>query len=524
MENPGPIKDQIAKKIKEASNILVTVNSSPTVDQLAATIGLTLLLNKLGKHGTAVFSGTVPSTIEFLEPEKTLEKTTDSLRDFIISLDKSKADKLRYKVEDKLVRIFITPYQTSLSEKDLVFEQGDFNIDVVIALGVKQAQFLDQAIAQHGRILHDATVISLNTDASGDIGTMNWVDNGASSLCEMVASLVELMQDTELLDGQMATALLTGIVAETARFSNSKTTPLTMSVSSKLMTAGANQQLISTKLNSDGSSSPLPPIPPVVVPNSAERNEDGSIVVDHQQNVMTDANTLHTDKGPAEISEHIHINEHGALASVAGPMLPPVSGMNQQNVATPPPTATLTEIEKSVNSLHQNAPQPAPEPPVATTPLPQIESITDIQPAPQPSPEPTVATATPPQPEKLTEIEKSVNSLHQNASEPAVQPPVNTSLVEARKAVSQVLDATPYKVEPIMALNASPIDLGQNHLPDNSTGTMPQMVVDEATGLPNFGLQNNLISTARPVDTTKSPVTDPTSPPPVPPPMMPPTP
>jgi len=459
MENPGPIKDQIAKKIKEASNILVTVNSSPTVDQLAATIGLTLLLNKLGKHGTAVFSGTVPSTIEFLEPEKTLEKTTDSLRDFIISLDKSKADKLRYKVEDKLVRIFITPYQTSLTEKDLVFEQGDFNIDVVIALGVKQAQFLDQAIAQHGRILHDATVISLNTDASGDIGTMNWVDNGASSLCEMVAALVELMQDTELLDGQMATALLTGIVAETARFSNSKTTPLTMSVSSRLMTAGANQQLISTKLNSEGSSSPLPSIPAVVVPNSAKRNEDGSIFIDHQQNVMTDANTLHTDKGPAEISEHIHINEHGALASVAGPMLPPVSGINQQNVVTPPPTATLTEIEKSVNSFHQNA------------------------------------------------------------SEPAAQPPVNTSLVEARKAVSQVLDATPYNVEPAMVLNASPINLGQNNIPDNSTGSIPQMVVDEVTGLPN-----NLMSTARPVDTTKSPVTDPTSPPPVPPPMMPPTP
>ena len=53
------------------------------------------LLNKLGKHATAVFSGQVPSTIEFLQPEKTLEKNTDSLRDFIIALDKSKADKLR---------------------------------------------------------------------------------------------------------------------------------------------------------------------------------------------------------------------------------------------------------------------------------------------------------------------------------------------------------------------------------------------------------------------------------------------
>ena len=471
MENPGPIKDQIAKKIKEATNILVTVNSSPTVDQLAATIGLTLLLNKLGKHGTAVFSGAVPSTIEFLEPERTLEKTTDSLRDFIISLDKSKADKLRYKVEDKLVRIFITPYQTSLSEKDLVFGQGEFNVDVVIALGVKQAQYLDQAIAQHGRILHDATVISLNTDASGDIGTMNWVDNGASSLCEMVASLLELMQDTELLDGQMATALLTGIVAETARFSNSKTTPLTMSVSSRLMTAGANQQLISTKLNSDSSSSPLPPSPAVVAPNSAKRNEDGSIVVDHRQNVTTDANKLHTDKVPAEISEHIHINEHGTLAPVAGPMLPPISGMNQQNVDTPPQTATITEIEKSVNSFHQSAPQSKPEP----------------------APQPPVATATPPQTATVTEIEKS-------ESTPLVKPP----------------DYRPS--------NQYFGDDNYHHLPDNSIGTMPQMEVDEATGLPNFGLPNNLTPTARPVDMTKSPVADPMSPPPVPPPMMPPTP
>src|ERR1700741_2361097 len=117
----NPQKQEILTKIKGANNILVTVSANPSVDQLAACIGLTLMLNKLGKHATAVFSGKVPSTIEFLQPEKTIETNTDSLRDFIISLDKAKADKLRYKVEDQFVRIFITPYRTSLSEKDLKF-------------------------------------------------------------------------------------------------------------------------------------------------------------------------------------------------------------------------------------------------------------------------------------------------------------------------------------------------------------------------------------------------------------------
>src|ERR1700727_1170051 len=123
-------KQQIVERLKQANNVLVTVSRNPSVDQLAACIGLTLLLNKLDKHAAAVFSGQVPSTIEFLKPEDTLEKTTDSLRDFIIALDKSKADKLRYKVEDQVVRIFITPYKTSIGQEDLEFSEGDFNVDV----------------------------------------------------------------------------------------------------------------------------------------------------------------------------------------------------------------------------------------------------------------------------------------------------------------------------------------------------------------------------------------------------------
>ena len=96
-------KQAIADRLKQSNNILVTVSNNPSVDQLASCIGLTLALNKLGKHATAVFSGNVPNTIEFLQPEKTIEKNTDSLRDFIIALDKAKADKLRYKVEDTRV-------------------------------------------------------------------------------------------------------------------------------------------------------------------------------------------------------------------------------------------------------------------------------------------------------------------------------------------------------------------------------------------------------------------------------------
>lgn len=258
-KKPQADLQQVVGPIRDASNVLITINNNPTVDQLASCIGLTLVLNKLGKHSTAVFSGEVPSTLEFLKPEETLEKNTDSLRDFIISLDKSKADKLRYKVEDDVVKIFITPYKVSIGERDLDFSQGDFNVDVVVALGVEEKKDLDKAILAHGRILHDAAVISINTQSSSHLGSINWSSQEASSLCEMVADIVQSLSK-DILDAQNSTALLTGIVAETERYSNEKATPHTMSVAGVLMSAGASTQLVSNELDSVLKSQGLPSV------------------------------------------------------------------------------------------------------------------------------------------------------------------------------------------------------------------------------------------------------------------------
>ena len=245
-------KQQIIEKIKSSANILVTVSNDPSVDALSAALGLTLLLDKLEKHATAVFSGSVPSAMEFLDPEKTFDTTTDSLRDFIIALDKEKADHLRYKVEGDSVKIFITPYKTTITSDDLEFTQGDFNVELVIALGVDDQDHLDGALESHGQILHDATIITVTAgDKTSSLGGIDWHDTQASSLSEMMTGLAEAMKTDKtksLLDQQISTALLTGIVAETDRFSNSLTTARVMTTAAQLIAAGADQQLIAMKL------------------------------------------------------------------------------------------------------------------------------------------------------------------------------------------------------------------------------------------------------------------------------------
>ncbi|MDL2328001.1 hypothetical protein LJC64_05080 [Ruminococcaceae bacterium OttesenSCG-928-A11] len=280
-------QSQIIAKIKDSENILITVGSNPSVDELTACLGLALAIDKLKKHTIAIFSGLIPPIMSFLNPEKTFEDSTAGFADFIISLDKSKADKLRYRVEGDLVKIFITPYHTTISPVDLTFSEGDLNVDMLIALGVRDKDDIDKAAYAHGKILHSASITTINVGQPSSFGTINYLSE-ASSYSETVASIIENI-DTKIFSKSIATALLTGIVVETGQFSNEKTTPSTMSMASKLLSYGADQQLIVREIKSGGS-----------VINSRE-NIDQDIPLKTETKVMPQPAPIQVvDKKPAE--------------------------------------------------------------------------------------------------------------------------------------------------------------------------------------------------------------------------------
>ena len=241
-------QEQIIAKLKESESILIAVNDNPSVDELSSALALTLAINNSGKHATAVSSGKMPDALAFLRPEKTFENSVDSLRDFIIALNKEKADHLRYKLVGDHVKIFITPYRSIISEKDLEFEQGDFNIDFVLALNVESQDRLDGALAAHGRIFHDASVAILTIgENQTNLNGIHWHAENASSLSEISVQIIESLGKKNLTQ-PVATALLTGIVAETDRFSNAKATAEAMSLAAKLISSGADQQLVVSKI------------------------------------------------------------------------------------------------------------------------------------------------------------------------------------------------------------------------------------------------------------------------------------
>jgi nanoRNase/pAp phosphatase (c-di-AMP/oligoRNAs hydrolase) len=545
-------KSQIADKLKSSNNILITVSSNPSIDQLSACLGLTLLLNKLNKHAAAIYSGDTPSTIEFLKPEETIEKNTDSLRDFIISLDKSKADKLRYKVEDDVVKIFITPYKTSITETDFDFSQGDFNVDVVVALGVQNQEDIDGAITAHGRILHDAIVTSINATAEGGLGTINWHDQSASSLSELVTDLGQALGD-DLFDEQVATALLTGIVAETERFSNQKTSSETMRASAALMAAGADQQLVSAKLSE-----------PEVAPKPEQDNEevseekphnDGTIEIDHTMDPVEEGNDTPLELPQPEDTEEASDDETHEVepeVSEQAEEIKPVETVSPgSSFVTEPPSMggmltanTVPEgLDPAVDPLsvrntsapilnRDNVPAPAREPFTAPEPqAPVVEEtpvVSDVQPeapAPTPAMTPPPADWTPPAPEASTPEDHSTQTLDELEFSVRSQ---EESTDNARDEVDKALNDVSPPPAPIAALNAQ--DLGGDLHPEASSAPniapMDQPLVDgdptalltsTFTGPPTN--QGGLSLNSDPNAPASPDVVDPNAPPSVPPPI-----
>jgi hypothetical protein len=438
-----PAKQDIINRIKQVNNILVTVKASPSVDELSAALGLTIALNNFGKHATAVFSGQIPNAMSFLKPQKIFENDVHSLRDFIISLNKEKADKLRFAKDGEIVKIYITPYKSTITSQDLTYEEGDFNVEMVLAIGISTQEELDSVIAAHGRILHEATVATINPGAAaGQLGSINWSEVDITSASAMVMTLLQELGLPTGISPEIATALLTGIVAGTDRFSNTKTTPKIMELSAQLMSSGADHQLVTSSI---GSST-------VTQPANLSLNQ-----------TPTPAPTIEPAKDQ-EISLDLHTQTTPEASPTAATNVAPMVTSSPEPVAAPAIIDT-----------------PVPAPTIESSPMTTPEVSTEIShdqnnSADQSSfnealnsvlPQPVDATQAvlppnllPPAPEAVSSFEDVPNTA--SPATPPITEPAQTDKVgsEADKILSEIDDI--YSSQPFDPANNPRSDLGAN--------------------------------------------------------------
>lgn len=461
--DPQQIPEKVAEKIQRGANILIALSKDPNLDEMSAAIALAIVLDQQKKHVTAIYSGKTPNALEFLKPEETFEKDTSSLQDFIIALNKSKADHLTYKLDGDYVKIYITPYKGQVKKEDLEYSYGDYNVDLVIVFNVNAGTEIDSALSEYGRIMHDASAINITSGLPGRFADLEWSDPEKSSVCEMVYDLLKELEITEL-SQEVATALLTGILSATERFSNNRTKPTTMAVASKLMEAGADQQLISANIlkpeapatpatpenlatsdTSATSEAPISPDAPATseaptssnIPTTSETPISSDIPAASETPASSDAPTTagvpatvdtptvsdsnNSDTGLKELEELVNQNlaaqttnlQNNQETSSGASQLPNLPGEEPSLSATPLTTGNvmdeLARMTASMTNTDQETNNLAGTPDIQTQVTPQTQVAPEIQATPQtqftPQAQPAPEIQTPPQAQYTPQVQ-----------------------------------------------------------------------------------------------------------------------
>ena len=264
-------KQQASELIKQAHNIMIVTGREPNNDQFSAAIAMQRVLNKLQKQASVVITDELPKSSSLYDTQF-ISKDIQGVRDFIISLDMHSVivDKLKYNVEGEKLDITITPLNGNFNAKDVTFEQGPYKFDLVIALGVPQITKLDKIVEQNPTIFDGLHLINIDYHRINDeFGSVNYIDQNSSSVCEMLVSLFESLEQG-IVDESIATALFTGITSATHNFTTPSTTAKAMTVAAQMLAAGAKQQEVVKIMNAKpaNTAKPAVKVPDATAPTS----------------------------------------------------------------------------------------------------------------------------------------------------------------------------------------------------------------------------------------------------------------
>lgn len=251
MNNELTPKQQASELIKQAQNILILTGREPNNDQLSAAIAIQRVLNKLEKQAGIVITDNLPKSAELYD-KQFISRDLQGVRDFIISIDMKSVvvDKLKYNIDGDKLDVTITPLNGNFTPKDVSFEQGPYKFDLVIVLGVPQIHKMDKIVEQNPTIFDGIHLINIDYHRiNEEFGSVNYIDQNSSSVCEMLVSLFESLEQG-IVDETIATALYTGITSATHNFTTPDTTAKSMTVAAQMLAAGAKQQQVVKIMNS----------------------------------------------------------------------------------------------------------------------------------------------------------------------------------------------------------------------------------------------------------------------------------
>lgn len=248
-------KQQIAALLKKKGKILLTTHVKPDGDAISSVLAFYLILKKLGKEDVTLAStDPLPEVFTFLPSYENFIQKYGFPSDLVISIDCEDAtvDKLRWNKKGNVLNILVTPEAGQFSAKNVKFSQTKNTFSLIITVDAADVLQLGKVYSENTEMFTDTTVINIDHHVSNtNYGTVNLIDPKAASTTEVIFSLIQTLEkelNTKLMDENIATLLLTGIITDTGSFQNPNTTPKSFEVAADLIEYGARQQEIIRRL------------------------------------------------------------------------------------------------------------------------------------------------------------------------------------------------------------------------------------------------------------------------------------
>lgn len=243
-------KEQFFRLISEAKNLSLVLNKNWTNDGVAAGLALSQLLLKLDcKITLSADQANQQDNLSWLPFFPFIQPDLDLPKEFIISLDisQTKIADLQYRLTEERLDIVIAQEYGMLSPQQLTARSGDFPYQAIIAIGCSDLDGLGCLYQNYPMFFQQTNIVNLDCSTSNEeYGQLNIINVKTSSVSEMVYQL--FADQPELIDADIATCLLTGIIAATNNFKTANLCPQTLTAAADLMRLGAKHETIIKQL------------------------------------------------------------------------------------------------------------------------------------------------------------------------------------------------------------------------------------------------------------------------------------
>lgn len=240
-------EQQIFEQIKKANNILITFGKTWNGDSVASALAMFLFLKKLDKNAIiAAEKFDSGKLFSFLPAFGEIKNTVDNLRKFIISLDISntKVEQIKYKIEENNLNFIISPKDGFFTHDDISSCAGGFQYDLIIAIDAPDLESLGGIYDSDTEFFYKTPIINIDRHSGNEeFGQINFIELTAVATSEVVFSLFE-SYSRDLIDEDIATCLLAGIISETKSFKTPNVTPKALLTVSQLISIGARREEI----------------------------------------------------------------------------------------------------------------------------------------------------------------------------------------------------------------------------------------------------------------------------------------